>query len=248
MTFTNPHSQEVYHTVAPYRPFPDMFIPHKYRNIIPKDPIYDNTGNFIIPGSREWFTYMHNLHQSGTIPIPILTGQVTQYEYYAEQAAEHDRIAKIERDKEESSIHIKKNFGTTYLRHIDRTREINRLFNKSEEFDFKMKHFTSDLRQFGSDRDHRAYIDHELKEFNERYKADTYGKRYVLESELSDNTKELERRPNKRNPTMVPNNFFTSQENRYKRRLNPPAEADDSPGAGPSMFNNLRSLHAKYLF
>ncbi|PKC50539.1 hypothetical protein RhiirA1_486057, partial [Rhizophagus irregularis] len=96
MTFTNKYSPEVYHTVAPYRPYPDMFIPYKHRNIIPKDPIYDNTGNFIIPGSREWFTYMHNLHRSGTIPIPILTGQVTQYEYYAEQAAEQDRIAKIE--------------------------------------------------------------------------------------------------------------------------------------------------------
>ncbi|CAB5199540.1 unnamed protein product [Rhizophagus irregularis] len=225
-----------------------MFILHKYQNIIPKDPIYDNNGNFIVPGSREWFTYMYNLHRSGTIPIPILTRQVTQYEYYAEQAAEQDRIAKAQHEKEESRIKINKTFGTSYLRHIDRTREINRLVNKSEEFDFKMRNFTSDLRQFGSDRDHRAYIDHELKEFNERYKADTYGKRYVLESELSDNTKELERRPNKRNPTMVPNNFFTSQENRYKRRLNPPAEVDDSPGAGPSVFNNLRSLHAKYLF
>ncbi|PKC02738.1 hypothetical protein RhiirA5_424795 [Rhizophagus irregularis] len=109
-TFTNKYSLEVFHTVAPYRPYPDMFIPHKYRNIIPKDPIYDNEGNFIIPGSQEWFTYMNNLHRSGTIPIPIITGQVTQSEYYAEQ----DLIAKAQREKEESHKKINKIFGTSY--------------------------------------------------------------------------------------------------------------------------------------
>ncbi|GBC15816.2 hypothetical protein GLOIN_2v1780483 [Rhizophagus irregularis DAOM 181602=DAOM 197198] len=28
------------YTVAPYHPIPDMFIPHKYRDIIPPDPIW----------------------------------------------------------------------------------------------------------------------------------------------------------------------------------------------------------------
>ncbi|CAB4377855.1 unnamed protein product [Rhizophagus irregularis] len=187
---------------------------------------------------------MYNLHQSGTIPIPILTRQVTQSEYYAEQ----DLIAADQRKREETNKRINKTFGTSFPRFMDRSSEINRLVNKSEEFDYNMKKFTSDLRQFGSDRDHRAYIDHELKEFNDRYIASTYGKSKIPQSELSDNTKELECRPNKRNPMMVPNNFFTCQENKNKRRLNPPAEADDSPGAGPSTFNNLRSLHAKYHF
>ncbi|PKB93471.1 hypothetical protein RhiirA5_441201 [Rhizophagus irregularis] len=38
-----------------------MFIPIKYRDIILPDPIYDNFGSFIVPGSREWFTYMYQL-------------------------------------------------------------------------------------------------------------------------------------------------------------------------------------------
>lgn len=38
-----------------------MFIPHKYRDIIPPDPIYADDGSFIVPGSREWFTYMYRL-------------------------------------------------------------------------------------------------------------------------------------------------------------------------------------------
>ncbi|EXX79842.1 hypothetical protein RirG_001720 [Rhizophagus irregularis DAOM 197198w] len=52
---------EILYTVSPYNPIPDMFIPIKYRDIIPPDPIYDNFGSFIAPGSREWFTYMYQL-------------------------------------------------------------------------------------------------------------------------------------------------------------------------------------------
>ncbi|GET65560.1 hypothetical protein GLOIN_2v1614013 [Rhizophagus irregularis DAOM 181602=DAOM 197198] len=117
-TFTNEYSPKVFHTVAPYWPYPDMFIPHKYRNIIPKDLIYNNKGNFIIPGSREWFTYMYNLHQSGTIPIPILTRQVTQSEYYAEQ----DLITTNQRKREETHERINKTFGTSFPRFMDQSR------------------------------------------------------------------------------------------------------------------------------
>ncbi|PKB94284.1 hypothetical protein RhiirA5_439147 [Rhizophagus irregularis] len=60
-------------TVAPYNPIPDMFFPAKYKSIIPKDPIYNEQGDFIIPGSREWFTYMHNLHIN--LPPPLTKAQ-----------------------------------------------------------------------------------------------------------------------------------------------------------------------------
>ncbi|PKY49226.1 hypothetical protein RhiirA4_465106 [Rhizophagus irregularis] len=49
------------YSIAPYNPIPDMFIPVKYRDIIPPDPIYDDSGSFILPGSREWFTFMYQL-------------------------------------------------------------------------------------------------------------------------------------------------------------------------------------------
>ncbi|PKC67298.1 hypothetical protein RhiirA1_458629 [Rhizophagus irregularis] len=54
-------NNEILYTVAPYNPLPDIFIPIKYRDIIPPDPIYNNFGSFIVPGSREWFTYMYHL-------------------------------------------------------------------------------------------------------------------------------------------------------------------------------------------
>ncbi|PKY35544.1 hypothetical protein RhiirB3_396262 [Rhizophagus irregularis] len=33
----------------------------QYWDIILPDPIYDKNDNFIVPGSHEWFSYMHNL-------------------------------------------------------------------------------------------------------------------------------------------------------------------------------------------
>ncbi|CAG8755034.1 10141_t:CDS:2, partial [Rhizophagus irregularis] len=48
---------------ADYNPIPDMFIPSKYHDIIPKDPIYVND-RYVVPGSREWFTYMYNFDES----------------------------------------------------------------------------------------------------------------------------------------------------------------------------------------
>uniref|UniRef100_U9UAK2 DUF8211 domain-containing protein n=4 Tax=Rhizophagus irregularis TaxID=588596 RepID=U9UAK2_RHIID len=54
-------NDKLVYTVTPYNPVPDMFIPIKYRDIIPPDSIYDNFGSFIVPGSREWFTYMYQL-------------------------------------------------------------------------------------------------------------------------------------------------------------------------------------------
>ncbi|PKY51912.1 hypothetical protein RhiirA4_469230, partial [Rhizophagus irregularis] len=38
--------------VEKYNPYPDMFIPHKYREIIPTDPLYTDAGDYIMPGSR----------------------------------------------------------------------------------------------------------------------------------------------------------------------------------------------------
>ncbi|PKY51596.1 hypothetical protein RhiirA4_424636 [Rhizophagus irregularis] len=49
------------HSVPNYNPIPNMFIPVKYRDIIPPDLIYDDSGSFIIPGSREWFSFMYQL-------------------------------------------------------------------------------------------------------------------------------------------------------------------------------------------
>ncbi|RGB28152.1 hypothetical protein C1646_768161 [Rhizophagus diaphanus] len=61
-------------TVLLYCPVPNIFIPLKYRDIIPPDPIYDNNGQFIIPESREWFTFMKCI-------IDNIDGEVNRLRY-----------------------------------------------------------------------------------------------------------------------------------------------------------------------
>ncbi|PKC64564.1 hypothetical protein RhiirA1_442775 [Rhizophagus irregularis] len=51
----------VVHTVEQYNPVPAGFFPSKYKDIIPKEPLYTSAGDFIIPGSRQWFTRMYQL-------------------------------------------------------------------------------------------------------------------------------------------------------------------------------------------
>ncbi|CAB4384021.1 unnamed protein product [Rhizophagus irregularis] len=60
-------------TVDPYNPIPVIPFPEKFNKIIPKDPIYNKQGVYIFPGSREWFTYMHDLHKN--LPPPLTKAQ-----------------------------------------------------------------------------------------------------------------------------------------------------------------------------
>uniref|UniRef100_U9TAC3 Uncharacterized protein n=3 Tax=Rhizophagus irregularis TaxID=588596 RepID=U9TAC3_RHIID len=78
--------------VAPYNPIPNMFIPHKYRNIIPKDPLYTADGAYIIPGSKEWFTYMYNLHIN--LPPPLTKAQRRALLRLENECIENIRIIK----------------------------------------------------------------------------------------------------------------------------------------------------------
>ncbi|EXX74793.1 hypothetical protein RirG_047790 [Rhizophagus irregularis DAOM 197198w] len=44
-------SDQLIPTVAPFNSIPIMFVPMKYRNIIPSQPIYNDKGDFIVLGS-----------------------------------------------------------------------------------------------------------------------------------------------------------------------------------------------------
>ncbi|POG59559.1 uncharacterized protein OCT59_006103 [Rhizophagus irregularis] len=48
-TFDDTSSPVLNSTVAPYNLIPNMFIPYKYRNIIPKEPLYTDEGVYIVP-------------------------------------------------------------------------------------------------------------------------------------------------------------------------------------------------------
>ncbi|PKY50923.1 hypothetical protein RhiirA4_446607 [Rhizophagus irregularis] len=92
--------------VPTYNPIPDMFIPHKYRNIIPPHPIYDNVGRYIIPGSREWFTYMYHLEKRLAIENERIRFEECQRQ--ERLALEEQRIKSLQADIAQATY-----YGTT---------------------------------------------------------------------------------------------------------------------------------------
>ncbi|CAB4416246.1 unnamed protein product [Rhizophagus irregularis] len=102
------------HSIVPwvptYDPFPDMFIPYKYRDIIPKDPIYTDTGDYIVPGSRSWFTYMCNLHRRVSSANSIeerndILQTSQERERHLKKSLQKERDLKIEAEFNGTSIH-----------------------------------------------------------------------------------------------------------------------------------------------
>ncbi|CAB4434976.1 unnamed protein product [Rhizophagus irregularis] len=187
-------------TALPYNPIPDMFIPHKYRNIIPKDPIYDEKGSFIVPGSREWFTFMYKLEIQTAIKVAeerrlrlIQEEQIAREEHKA-------RVQKLARD--EAAY-----YGTT-PHYLDKRRKLtddsttlNKIYHDS------MSRYRKRLlyNQDSLTKEHRK-LKAEMKEFFLRFPQDTGilpAHRYAHKDRTTDensastseDTKDLECRP-----------------------------------------------------
>ncbi|PKY49304.1 hypothetical protein RhiirA4_465233 [Rhizophagus irregularis] len=71
-----------------------MFVPHKYRNIIPPDPIYNQDGLYIVPGSREWFTFMYKLEKQ----LAIEAAEKRHQEFLRKEqlAVEEERLKSLQ--------------------------------------------------------------------------------------------------------------------------------------------------------
>ncbi|RGB32675.1 hypothetical protein C1646_669969 [Rhizophagus diaphanus] len=50
--------------VEPFRPLPKGHVLQSYRDIVPLTPIYDINGDYLAPGTKEWFLYMSRLELS----------------------------------------------------------------------------------------------------------------------------------------------------------------------------------------
>ncbi|CAB4388760.1 unnamed protein product [Rhizophagus irregularis] len=208
--------------IAPYNPIPNMFIPEKYHDIIPKDPIYVND-QFIIPGSREWFTYMHNLEKSirEQEEIDFYARVDREVEEGFKQAAEekaarwaqekiiHQELLEKKKEKEikEAMYH-----GTTIKYLKARQERIKTLTNTTNNF-------------------HNYFLDYlKRKKTMENTDIDTIHDPLVV----SDDTANFELRPNKRNINDSRNSssFYT---NVLIKHFHPaPNNDNDSSKAGPS--------------
>ncbi|CAB5294925.1 unnamed protein product [Rhizophagus irregularis] len=127
-----------------YNPILDVFIPTKYHDIIPKDPIYMNN-HYVVPGSCEWFTYMYNVDES-FYPLedktarynrkckyiarrPIYCTQVS--DKYVVEKTQQQRIEKLKADAliKEATYH-----GTTPKHYYSCTNTVTSLTNTSDIF------------------------------------------------------------------------------------------------------------------
>ncbi|CAB4422657.1 unnamed protein product [Rhizophagus irregularis] len=197
--------------VREYDPYPDMFIPYKYRDIIPKDPLYTDTGAYITPGSRTWFTYI------------------------------------IELLRKEQALKTEAQFYGTSVHTLPRRQKTTKMLTgKTRHFHERMIHLTT-INLKGKDVVRHEELQAEMESFELYYnsgvnfnqtskKAKGKLRKEILNEEevTSDDTKELENRPKKRNTALVTNNFFHIDEDRFKRNRYSEVPIDTTAVAGPS--------------
>ncbi|PKY44820.1 hypothetical protein RhiirA4_514879 [Rhizophagus irregularis] len=242
--------------VREYDPYPDMFIPHKYRDIIPKDPLYTDTGDYITPGSRSWFTYMSNLHRRISLAT---TSQ--ERNYLLQSAQEREKATRDLLEKEQAIKAEARFYGTSVHTLSRRKRTSNMLTGKTRHFHERMNYLTTTNLK-GKEVVRHQELDAEMYSFELYYysgvnfsqssrkairKLDVeYAKRENKEV-TSDDTKELENRPKKRNTASVTNNFFHLDEDRYKRKRSSEVTVDTTAVAGPSRIKSYFFFYGFFL-
>ncbi|CAB4384028.1 unnamed protein product [Rhizophagus irregularis] len=214
--------------VASYNPIPNVFIPHKYRNIIPKEPLYTEEGVYIVPGSREWFTYMYNLHIN--LPPPLTKPQ------HCALRLKNERIEHIRKNKEDAIL-----MGTSYTHVTKRKHMVFTLTRISERFNDEMTDLTKDY--LASDDEitkshiYRIISNHTIDYMAAATRRVANSKRLCSvrpeqTGDTSDDTKTLELRPKKRRISSYTNLYpLIDNTDRFKRRRFSPAIMDDSTGA-----------------
>ncbi|PKB95270.1 hypothetical protein RhiirA5_437036 [Rhizophagus irregularis] len=190
--------------VEPYNPIPDMFFPAKYKNIIPKDLIYNEQGVFIIPGSREWFTYMYNLHIN--LPPPL-----TKAEKRALKRREND-IRLINIYREDARF-----YGTSFNRLNWLRVTAKSLTDLTNLFDSMMKTNIENYQNI-RDPDLRTHIHSSMVNHASRLSYRSQKHREIVKNssipsgapeDTSDATIELEKRPKKRrSPSILIKTFL----------------------------------------
>ncbi|PKY54141.1 hypothetical protein RhiirA4_426565 [Rhizophagus irregularis] len=230
--------------VQEYDPYPDMFIPYKYRDIIPKDPLYMDSGDYIMPGSRSWFTYMSDLHRR------ISSATNSQERNYMLQSVKEREKHKVKLLKKEQALKIEAQFHGTSVHTLPRRKgTIKMLTGKTRHFHERMNYLTTTNLK-GKDIVRHEELEAEMESFELYYNSGVNFnqtsrkaqgkllKEMLKEKEVTSDdtihTKEMEYRPKKRNTASVTNNFFQIDEDRYKRNRSSEVPIDTTAVAGPS--------------
>ncbi|PKY52410.1 hypothetical protein RhiirA4_470026 [Rhizophagus irregularis] len=202
----------IIHSVSPYNPIPDMFIPLKYRDIIPPDPIYDDNGSFIIPGSREW-SHIYRLDLD-TRDEHLKKAEMARI---AEAHAYWDNESKA---RIEARLKADATYYSTSPKYVDYRRKEKKQKIKVE-MDTFINHHPNITRAEAQHRKNFRINSHDNK-----------GKAIITHPYTSDETKELEERPLKR--TTDNNNNIPLHQGISKRTRLDTFLALDSEQAGSS--------------
>uniref|UniRef100_U9UFP4 DUF8211 domain-containing protein n=3 Tax=Rhizophagus irregularis TaxID=588596 RepID=U9UFP4_RHIID len=229
---TPPSLPLITYTVAPYNPTPNMFIPHKYRNIIPKEPLYTEEGVYIVPGSREWFTYMYNLHNN--LPPPLTKAQRRALQRENERIA-HFRLNQENAIMQGTSVHrvrprqfLKDRLSTFCERVHDKMMKLTTQYLETDNEITKSKVYKT-MSNYCTN----IFEDDNIRSNKHmRYGNQSHLNMFGVPVDTSDDAKELELRPKKRRFSSHTTNLYPSIDNtdRFKRRRLSPAVMDDSTG------------------
>jgi len=226
-----------------FNPIPDMFIPMKYRDIIPKNPIYvDN--QYVAPGSREWFTYLYNLDNSfypSGRPAPCFNRKgkmvVQQSSIRYDGLGIYVDYFTVQKSQETLSDRIRMNaltkdatyHGTTPKHYTDRRNEIESLTHSTNSFHSYIPNYLELRQQKANQGLNQASLDKKLNKFLTNNNLRTQGSvhyRKHIPIEVSDDTATIEKRPNKRDHNSYENHYFSFLDHKTKK-LRPTSDYND---------------------
>ncbi|UZO05800.1 uncharacterized protein OCT59_026139 [Rhizophagus irregularis] len=220
--------------VEEYNPIPNMFIPLKYRDIIPKEPIYiltEEGDTYIPPGSRQWFTYMYNLEK-----------RIRRQQRFDEQDRQLQAEALAEWNLREQNNNARAAYYGTSRKHLgSRLRGpmiLTTVTNCYDEY----------IRRHIKDKNHPDHINNERKQRNLNKNLSKFLKQFTFNSltrqdDLSDDTKILEHRPNKHDSTRFTNTISNNLSHPNKRPRPSTDTLDNSTVAGPSTNSEKFFIH-----
>ncbi|CAG8767158.1 8169_t:CDS:2, partial [Rhizophagus irregularis] len=214
---------------ADYNPIPDMFIPSKYHDIIPKDPIYVND-RYVIPGSWKYIPRR-----------PIYRSQVVG-NYVLTHIVEKAQIKSLEKLKaialrKESAYH-----GTTPKHYYSRINTIKSLTEASDNFHTRIPNYLVKRKENHDHGSSNATLDKYLTKFLKNNRLRTQGAMRFpthIVATVSDDTAEFEYCLNKRDNAHNDYHYLPFLDHKMKRLHPTPAITDDSLAPGPSNSKNV---------
>ncbi|PKK67457.1 hypothetical protein RhiirC2_783479 [Rhizophagus irregularis] len=239
-----------------YNPIPDIYIPEKYHDIIPKDPIYVND-RYIVPGSREWFTYMYNVDES-YYPAESKTPKYDRKGKYiprnpiyrsgvVENFVPSHIVTKAQRARPKKlktviSLTEAAYHGTTPKHYPTRINEIESLTEATDSFHNRIPHYLAKRAENHRIGSSTTSMDKSLTKFLRNNNLRSQGTMQFLRyryTDVSDETAEVEYRPNKRDDIHNENHYFSFQDHTTKRLRPTPATNNDSLVPGPSCSKTI---------